>query len=391
MKSSAADQAIAQTAAHASLPKAGELRRPQRWHVLGQALQRLLVCAAVWLVIWLLMALAQTADAANTGRGKLELGQVLRLSLSAFPPFILLSWFLSLHAWQRPQAWASPEQQLRIFVLSMTLFAIAWLGYFWLLDLLRGGKLPDAWWTLILRNRWYSFFFDLVLASGAFFAQAFSVAKLNARAREQAWQREQSDKLRLRLTLLQGQLEPHFLFNALNSVSALVRGDDRSLALSALARISELLRYALRASKTEWVSVQDELNFMRDYLALQHLRYGESLSVRWSVSDAGWDGVACPPLMFQPLVENAIRHGLEACDGEGYVELNLERNATGMRLMLRNPIGPGEQHQPGHGLGLAATRERLQILYGDAACLITTPQGASYMTELILPWRELHE
>ncbi|MCV2369814.1 sensor histidine kinase [Roseateles oligotrophus] len=362
-----------------------------RWQLLGKALQRLLVCAAVWMVMWLLMALAQVTDASNAGRNSFGLVQVLRSSWSAFPPFILLSWFLSLHAWQRPQAWSSPEKQLRIFVLSMTGFAFAWLGYFWLLELLRGGKLPDAWWAFVLRNRWYSFFYDLVLASGAFFAQAFIVAKLNAREREKAWQREQTDKLRLRLLLLQGQLEPHFLFNALNSVSALVRGDDRSLALSALARISELLRYALRASKTEWVSVQDELSFMRDYLELQRLRYGESLSVRWDVSEAAWEDVACPPLMFQPLVENAIRHGLEACDGEGYVELNLARDDAGMRLTLRNPVAAVPQDRGGHGLGLAATRERLQILYGDAARLITTPQGASYKTELILPWRELHE
>jgi hypothetical protein len=381
----------AQTNALAAMPGVCGPTYAAPLRALGKALQTLLLCTAIWLLIWLLMALAQTADAANTGRSNLGLVQVLRLSLSAFPPYILFSWLLSLHAWRRPQQWANPEKQLRVFLFSMTLFAVSWLSYFWLLELLRNGKLPDEWWMMVLRNRWYSFFYDLVLASGAFSLQAFIVAKANARAREVAQQREQTDNLRLRLLLLQGQLEPHFLFNALNSISALVRAADRSLALSALVRVSELLRYALRASKTEWVSVQDELNFMRDYLELQSLRYGASLSVSWDIGEAAWERVACPPLMFQPLVENAIRHGLEALEGEGFVQLSLAQESAGLRLKLRNPVGADPHGQRGHGLGLAATRERLQILYGDAARLLTRQEERGFTTELILPWRELHE
>ncbi len=387
----------AQTNALAAAPQAMHATQTKkattaaRGQALAKAARSLLLCTGLWLLIWLLMALAQVADAANTGRSSLSLAEVLRLSLTAFPPYILFSWFLSLHAQYRPQQWASPEQQLRVFLLSIALFAMAWLSYFWLLDLLRNGKLPDVWWTMVLKNRWYSLFYDLVLAGGAFCVQAFIVSKANARAREAAQQRQQTDNLRLRLLLLQGQLEPHFLFNALNSISALVRAADRGMALSALARVSELLRYALRASKTEWVSVQDELNFMRDYLELQNLRYGASLSLRWDVADAAWDRVACPPLMFQPLVENSIRHGLEACEGEGFVHLSLAPEAGGLRLMLRNPVAGNPDRQRGHGLGLSATRERLQILYGDAARLLTRLDEGSFTTELLLPWRELHE
>ncbi|MCV2357001.1 histidine kinase [Paucibacter sp. B2R-40] len=375
----------------AAAPEAAEPSDIAPRLLIGRALQGLLLCTGVWLLIWLLMALAQTADAANTGRSSLSLVQVLRLSLSAFPPYILFSWLLFLHAWRRPQQWASPELQLRVFLVSISLFALAWLSYFWWLQLLRHGKLPDEWWALVLKNRWYSLFYDLVLAGGAFCVQAFIVSKASARARAAAQQREQTDNLRLRLTLLQGQLEPHFLFNALNSISSLVRAADRSLALTALARVSELLRYALRASKTEWVSVQDEMNFMRDYLELQSLRYGASLDVRWDVADAGWDRAACPPLMFQPLVENAIRHGLEACEGEGFVYLSLAREDGFVRLSLRNPVGSEPQGQRGHGLGLAATRERLHILYGEGASLVTRQAAGSFTTELMLPSRELHE
>ncbi|MDC8771825.1 sensor histidine kinase [Roseateles albus] len=388
----------AHTAAHtsvlAALPEADEAAKAKvatRGMLLGKAVHGLLVCTGLWLLIWLLMALAQTADAANTGRTSLSLLQVLRLSLSAFPPYILFSWVLFLHAWRRPQQWASPEKQIRVFMVSMSLFALLWLSYFWLLELLREGALPDAWWALVLRNRWYSLFYDLVLAGGAFSVQAFVISKANARAREAARQREQSDHLRLRLLLLQGQLEPHFLFNALNSISALVRAADRGMALTALTRVSELLRYALRASKTEWVSVQDEMNFTRDYLQLQSLRYGESLSVQWQIDEAAWERVACPPLMFQPLVENAIHHGLEACDGEGLVALSLRPDGDGLRLTLRNPVGAEAPRQRGHGLGLSATRERLQLLYGDAARLLTRQEAGRFTTELILPWRELPE
>jgi two-component system sensor histidine kinase AlgZ len=355
------------------------------------ALRALLLATAVWLTVCVILLLALSNEAERSGQKSVSLVALFWASLPVYPPYILLSWGFYLHARRWPVYWSNLRQLLRTFVFSMLIFNGLWMPYINSLELLQLGKPTSLLWQAVLQQNWFYRFYDFVLAGSAFGVQAVLAVMGKAQSREQAWRREQADNLRLRLLLLQGQLEPHFLFNALNSISALVRAADRGLALSALARISELLRYALRASKTEWVSVQDELNFVHDYLELQRLRYGDSLSVHWHVCEAAWDGVACPPLIFQPLVENAIRHGLEACDGEGFVVLSLAPDAAGLRLTLRNPVGASPQGQRGHGLGLAATRERLQILYGDAARLIAMPHDANFMTELILPWRELHD
>ncbi|KZS00924.1 Uncharacterized protein APZ42_002590, partial [Daphnia magna] len=127
--------------------------------------------------------------------------------------------------------------------------------------------------------------FEFMVVTGTFAAVVGLSAWQRSRRRERDWALAQSDNLRLRLTLLQGQLEPHFLFNTLNGVSSLVRAGERGQALSALSRVSELLRYALRVSRLDWVTVQDELDFVRDYLALQSLRFGAGLRLSWQLDE----------------------------------------------------------------------------------------------------------
>jgi hypothetical protein len=118
----------------------------------------------------------------------------------------------------------------------------------------------------------------------------------HAQAQREAALRASAENLSLRLALLQGQLEPHFLFNTLNSISALVRGAERAVALQALNRLSDLLRYALRASQQRWVSAADELAFVDDYVALQRLRFGKGLQWQTEVDTTDWALWACPPL-----------------------------------------------------------------------------------------------
>lgn len=213
----------------------------------------------------------------------------------------------------------------------------------------------------------------------------------HAQAQREAALRANAENLRLRLTLLQGQLEPHFLFNTLNSIAALVRGADRSVALQALNRLSELLRYALRASQQRWVSVADELRFVEDYVALQRLRFGDSLRWDAQVEPGDWARWACPPLLLQPLVENAVRYGLEAADGEQPAELRLliRREAQDLVLWLSNPRNDATHLMGGHGLGLAKTRERLQVLYGLQARIGTELPEGRFELLLRLPLDDL--
>lgn len=209
-----------------------------------------------------------------------------------------------------------------------------------------------------------------------------------AQREQQAALQARAAMAQLQLTLLQGQLEPHFLFNTLNSIAALVRGAERNVALQALNRLSELLRYSLRASQQRWVSVADELRFVDDYLALQRLRFGEALQWQADIQSDDWDRFACPPLLLQPLVENAIRYGLEAGDG-GALQFAVRREAEHLCIELRNPRSESARLMAGHGLGLAKSRERLQMLYGERANIATEAQANRFHLTLHLPLEDL--
>lgn len=362
------------------------------WHRLVPLwLHALLLCLVVWLGVSLLLALAISGDSVRPGRRPLGFAQVLWDVLPLFPPYVLLSWGFYLHAWRWPRWWSEPRPLLLTYLFSMTLFMPGWVAYQTAVHLLQQGKSLSLWWPTLTQPNWFNLFYDLLLASGTFIVQAGATARRHARQREQAWRREQTDNLRLRLALLQGQLEPHFLFNALNSISALVRGSDRGTALSALSRVSELLRYALRASETEWVSVRQELDFVRDYLELQTLRFGAGLQLQWQLDEGDWTHIACPPLLFQPLIENAIRHGLEAHAGQGRIALSLRQVDERVRLSVSNPMPEEGARQAGHGLGLSATRQRLAMIYGDAAGLHTRVDAGRFELELFFPLREMHE
>ncbi|HZX28233.1 MAG TPA: histidine kinase [Telluria sp.] len=211
----------------------------------------------------------------------------------------------------------------------------------------------------------------------------------DARSRESALQAERERNLQLQLALeqqrmqaLRAQLEPHFMFNALNAISALVRSGDGKLALSGITRLSELLRYALRASANEWVTLESELQFVKDYLALQQLRYGDRLRVDYRI-DADALSEACPPLLLQPLVENALRHDLD-CHGEAStLGIDIQRAEGSVTIRIDNPLRANAN--PGHGLGLPQTTARLRLAWGETATLKTGPQEDRFIALLSLP------
>lgn len=217
-----------------------------------------------------------------------------------------------------------------------------------------------------------------------------------------AWRRSQStlverelaraDSAALRLRLLQGQLKPHFLFNALNSISALVRTAEREQACTALEQLGDLLRHVLHASRHEWLSVAHETDFIQAYLELQLLRFGDRLSVDCTIDRAAhFEVVACPPMLFQPLVENAIHHGVERHHRACTIRITLARAGDNVILTIDNPMPAAGESIAGHGIGLAATRERLAILYGDRAALTVAARGDIHHTHLTFPAQRWHD
>jgi signal transduction histidine kinase len=171
------------------------------------------------------------------------------------------------------------------------------------------------------------------------------------------------------LRALKMQLQPHFLFNSLNSISALI-GEDRKAAVRMVARLGDFLRLTLANSGDEEISLQQELEFLKSYLEIEMIRFAERLTVRMNI-DPDTVRARVPNLILQPIVENAIRHGVSNGEGRGRIEIRARR-VNGMLHLRVEDNGPGLNvsrkvvSTDAGGLGLANTRARLHNLYGGA-------------------------
>jgi Histidine kinase len=167
------------------------------------------------------------------------------------------------------------------------------------------------------------------------------------------------------LRALQVQIEPHFLFNTLNAITSLVEQDRNEQALRTLQNLNSILRTTLRRSTPEKVSLAQELQLIDDYLSIEVTRFTDRLQVDMSIEPTSLDA-QLPCFLLQPIVENAIRHGVSRSEHNSFIELRAESKDARLRLLVRNtaPIQAGPI-EAGHGIGLKNTRERLALFYGN--------------------------
>ncbi|HEV7671693.1 MAG TPA: histidine kinase [Thermoanaerobaculia bacterium] len=205
--------------------------------------------------------------------------------------------------------------------------------------------------------------------------------------RELAATRLEADLSRAQLTVLKMQLEPHFLFNTLNAISALVHGNPDG-AERMVVRLSELLRMSLSSADKDEVPLEEELRFLGVYLEIQQTRFGDRLRVTQEIPE-GARAALVPNLLLQPLVENAIRHGLERRAAPLAIAIRAERIGNRLRLEVEDD-GPGlpDEAVRRNGVGLANTRARLERLYGidHLLNLANRPEGGTRVT-MELPQR----
>ena len=192
-----------------------------------------------------------------------------------------------------------------------------------------------------------------------------------------------------RLAALRLQLQPHFLFNALNAVSTLVAENRPAEANRMLARLSDFLRATLERKDAVEVPLTDELDFTRQYLEIEEARFGERLRVEIDV-EPGARTALVPPMILQPLVENAVRHAILPRSGGGAIGIVASRENGFLRLGV-NDDGPGTTARDSRpGLGLANTRQRLEELYaGRAELTLGTSALGGLAVSLRLPYREV--
>ena len=342
--------------------------------------------AALSALCWLLYAMAGT----EWERGGWHAWDgVYEATLNLAPPIVLGTLALPWVRWLQRR----PRDSIAIFalhVLGALVFAAAWqLVDFVVAWALFGSDHATA--TFQQRVLWRAMWGVFAYAALVFgFGSALHARRAQRVAIAAA--RAEAALVRAELANISGKLNPHFLFNTLNSLLILTRKDPAA-AEQALFRFSRMMRYVLDTTRsaTDRVPLNDELDFVRDYLALESLRLGERLKVDWKIDPATL-GDAIPPLTLQPLVENSIVHGIAPQVAGGTVSIESERRANPdvLALTVRDD-GAGCAWPPpvaakAGGVGLSALRRRFELDFEGSALLdVESAPGRGFRVEILIP------
>ncbi len=187
-----------------------------------------------------------------------------------------------------------------------------------------------------------------------------------------------------RLQALQARIRPHFLFNSLNAVLALIRRDPKR-AEQTLEDLADLFR-TLMSDARQFVRLAEEIALLERYAAIEELRLGERLRITWELDRAPPDALL-PPLVLQPLLENAIYHGVEPGTGTADVAVRIERRGDRVLARIENPYLEPEAKRAGNRMALDNIRERLQLFFDAEARISSRVEGGRYAVELEIPYR----
>lgn len=282
--------------------------------------------------------------------------------------------------------------------LSMTLhtiIALALAGLLWF-----GVPMGWTWWQFSAAGKEFKPGFDLSLlgivavvslAMTAFYYLLDQKHQLQQQLMQTALKQSEQEKqlLEQQLKLLQSQIEPHFLFNTLANVQALIRLEPQQ-ASQMLAALTTLLRQSLDQTRAQLVPLADELSFSRAYLQIQQIRLGERLQLDWQQSDDLPLQMPVPPVLLQPLLENALQHGIEPVRSGGQLQIRLFVEQQKFCCVLTNtmPAVTDSQLPEGHkgqGIGFSNTRARLQQRYGNLSTLTLTLADHQAIVRLEIP------
>jgi LytS/YehU family sensor histidine kinase len=245
-----------------------------------------------------------------------------------------------------------------------------------------GSKVPISWSlvaaeafeTAIVLIAWSALYFG-IKHYGTAEEQRVRLAASEANARE------------AQLQALRYQLQPHFLFNTLNAISALVVSKQPELATEMIAKLAGLLRNTLSFPETHLVTLREELAVTEEYLSIEQVRFGPRLAVFLSVSAKAYE-VEVPRFLLQPIVENAIRHGIARRPNGGEVAIRASADDAQLHIEIENDRSQGTQQagDKGDGLGLANTRKRLETLYGEKGSLtVSISPGDRFLVSIQFP------
>ena len=228
-----------------------------------------------------------------------------------------------------------------------------------------------------------------IIYIGSLLASYSKTVTRKYQARETEAARLSAQLAEARLATLRMQLNPHFLFNSLNAIAGLVREHDNRTAVRVLAQLSDVLRHVLSTSSVSEVPLREELEFIAEYLDIERVRFPERLHVTWHVAAETKEALV-PSLILQPVVENALKHGIHQRSARGHVHVEATRAGDVLRLMVRDDgRGFGSERPAGpFGVGLTNTSARLEQLYGSRGRLSlgNGPNGGAQVV-IELPYR----
>lgn len=321
--------------------------------------------AALGIAAWYVALLWTTPLALTFGLGALSLYPLCRNR-----PWRAARWIQDLSA--RAAA-------LLALALVTTLLAAAWNALGLVFEHERGWVvLPPAAWGLL-------FAVSIALYLIAMLAHEVLIAE--QRAREAAAQATEAQLLarEMELQVLRMQIDPHFLFNSLNSISALTSFDPKA-ARDMTLHLAQFFRQTLALGERERIRLDDELELVEHFLAVEQQRLGDKLRTAFEIEPECRDALL-PPLLLQPLVENAIKHGLRQRDEGGLLRVRALRREGWLHLSVDNPLGePSAAPASGLGLGLRNLQQRLLRLYGERASVQWGPRPDGFAVNITLPY-----
>lgn len=332
----------------------------------------------LYLLVWSLLAALLAVLAMEPG--PVSFDGVRRGVLLTLPPTLVYA-FVCLAAWY--QARALPLSAARAWTLLTTyVISAIVLSGIWIL-------LFRVWATMLGRVDAAAERTPVFVVTGALLyllAVAFHYLLIANEETRNVERREMEVRVLAReaeLNVLRAQLDPHFLFNSLNSISSLC-GSNPASARTLTTMLAEYLRRSLRLGNAQAITLSEELELASSYLAVERIRFGPRLEVEQNI-DEDARGYRVPPLLLQPLVENSVTHGVGQLLEGGAVQIEARRELDRVRISIENRCDPDRPRRAGHGIGLANTRRRIETYYGPAARVEIVDEPTRFRVTLSLP------
>jgi len=213
-----------------------------------------------------------------------------------------------------------------------------------------------------------------------------SVYSRNLKEKIQNEARAQTMVKEAELNMLRSQINPHFLFNSLNSVSALIHSNPLA-AREMIVKLSEFLRYSLKLAEKEFNSLKDEIENIRRYLDIEKVRFGNKMSFEIDCPN-GCENYSVPNMILQPLFENALKHGVYESIGPIAIMMKCRRESDLLAISIANNYDSDSPPRPGTGIGMRNIRDRLRLIYGREDLMLSRKEDGMFIVNLFIPFHE---